>query len=411
MNKRDGRCKHPNAGTWSLLVRDVWDSVRAGPARAGLSVLAVTVGIGALVVLQAVLGGLRERARQLVHELGGNVLAIEVPTKKSTASAALLNRADRVVLESAIPGARVSCVRRYEVEEARGRVITVLETDEHLADVRGWDIARGRFLDSADVERGERVAVISEDVSMEWAVDVGEVVRLQGHPYVVVGVVSSGGGAGSAGESSQRLFGEKTVAIPYSSYNPWQPTTRPEVMQVDALYARLPAGFMVEDWVPVTARLLGASERKVEEWSWITPQRLVAGIRKTQRAIRWAGGSIAVLCLILGGTTLMSLMVANVRERVAEIGLRRALGATARDIAMLFVVEAWLIMSCASLAGLVLASLVLAVIRNQLPVPFFLTGVDLVVPFIVALAMGTLFSYWPAMMAARISPAEALRND
>jgi putative ABC transport system permease protein len=120
---------------------------------------------------------------------------------------------------------------------------------------------------------------------------------------------------------------------------------------------------------------------------------------------------VALLCLVLGGTTMMSLLVANVRDRMTEIGLRRALGAMPADVAALFVMEGCLITGSAALVASTLAHLLLWLFRPLLPVPVHLTVWTWFVPVVVSLGMGVLFSHGPARMAARIQPADALRAE
>jgi putative ABC transport system permease protein len=161
----------------------------------------------------------------------------------------------------------------------------------------------------------------------------------------------------------------------------------------------------------LTRELLTQPDQRVSGLAWITPESLLHRIRRLQRTIRLTVGSIAVLCLLLGGTTLTSLMVANVRDRVTEIGLRRALGATSRDIAVLFVWEACLVTAAAAVIGTAATHLVLLLGRRGLPVPVHLGLVTLLVPVVVSLALGSASSYWPARSAAAIAPSEALRNE
>ena len=107
----------------------------------------------------------------------------------------------------------------------------------------------------------------------------------------------------------------------------------------------------------------------------------------------------------------MSLMVATVRDRVVEIGLRRALGATAGDIASLFVWEGCLVTASAALVGTFLTHALLFLAQGVLPVPVSLGLGSLLVPIAVAVGLGIAFSYWPAKFAAKILPSDALRNE
>lgn len=157
--------------------------------------------------------------------------------------------------------------------------------------------------------------------------------------------------------------------------------------------------------------VLSAPDAGPADFTYVTPDTLLAGLRRLQATIRWSVGSIAALCLLLGGTTLMSLMLANVRDRVGEIGLRRALGARARDVAALFVLEACLVTLAAAAAGGLVAALVLWPARARFPAPLVFGPGTFLVPVLASVGLGIIFSYWPARMASRISPAEALRNE
>ena len=107
----------------------------------------------------------------------------------------------------------------------------------------------------------------------------------------------------------------------------------------------------------------------------------------------------------------MSLMVANVRDRVTEIGLRRALGATQWDIAILFVIESSIVTGVAAVIGTIGTHLLLVLGKNASPVPIRLGFRSILIPLTVSLVLGIIFSYWPAKMAANITPSEALRNE
>ena len=124
-----------------------------------------------------------------------------------------------------------------------------------------------------------------------------------------------------------------------------------------------------------------------------------------------AAGSVVALALLLAGTTLMSLMLTNVRSSVTEIGLRRALGASRRDIISMFLMEACLINGIAAVVAIAGTYLLLLIGRNALPVPISTGSGTLIIPLVVAFILSITFSYWPAKKAARITPSEALRNE
>jgi len=161
--------------------------------------------------------------------------------------------------------------------------------------------------------------------------------------------------------------------------------------------------------VDALRHLLTQPDQKAGELAWVTPASLLRNINLLKNNIALVAGAISVLCLLLGGTALMTLMVANVRDRVAEIGLRQALGATRADITTLFMLEAVIVTASAGLLGTGLAYGALT--AGSWPIPVKPDAWTAVLPPLAAAGLGALFSYWPARAAARIVPAEALRNE
>ena len=395
------------------LWRDLVDGLRSQPARAGLSFFAITVGILSLSLLVSVLDGLNEKARALVQDLGVQVLALVPPKAMEGEDQARLTTRQFGVLAANLPDCDVAPMRRMSIPlEGWSGQLTVVATDAMLARVRKWQMVAGRFLDQADVVHGQRHAVITSSLSrrMDW--NVGSVMILYGTPLTVVGIVGSEAGSPDQESQDERLApGDIAAFVPWSLTMSAASRSGGESEKLDAIFIRAPPE---ADLKRVQARaegLLSAPDLRVADASWVSPETLLAEIRRLQRMMKWSLGGIAALCMLLGGTTLMSLMVANVRDRVAEIGLRRALGARAGDVALLFVLESGLITLAAAAAGGIAAFLVVTFAGASFPAPLKTGVATFMLPVLASLVMGALFSYWPASVAARISPAEALRNE
>jgi putative ABC transport system permease protein len=158
-------------------------------------------------------------------------------------------------------------------------------------------------------------------------------------------------------------------------------------------------------------RLLSQPDMRAGTPSWILPDSLRAGVKELQRTIAWTGGSVSALCLILGGLTLMSLMISNVRDRAGEIGLRRALGARPRDIAFLFFLEGELTAGTAAVCAGLIVHLLFILGGPPTPFPLKLGASTALIPLAAAVVLAAVFSYGPARAAARIMPSEALRYE
>ncbi len=400
---------------YAASLRDIADDVRARPGRAGLSFLAIAVGMTALTVLLAVLGGLAERARRIVGELGVNVFAVVTapadPATPAVNARLLLRHAE--LLAANLPGCVLAGTRTYEVATPTGDlVLQVIATQDTLLDIRPWRLVDGRFLDASDLHTRERSAVISDSLARHLNWKVGEVIQLRNTPFRVVGIVAFSTDVLEAeAQMSALVPAESVVWVPLTVPPYWLSSTVPPEPELEAIFVRVPEDQSMERLVARARILMELPDAGAPPLAYITPDVLLEKVRRLQSTIQVTVGSIALLCLVLGGTTLMSLMVANVRDRVTEIGLRRALGATRGEIARLFVLEAVLVTLAAALAGSLGTQILLWFLRDRFPVPLDLNPLIVLIPALLGLGLGVIFSFAPARAAARISPAEALRNE
>lgn len=396
------------------LLQDLWESMRSEPGRVGLSFLAVTLGTVALVALLSVLGNLSDRARQVVDALGANVFAVGPVFGRSSERPADLRAHHVALLRAALPDCEISAIRRTTVPMGGVDDWTqVTLVDEHLAAVRGWRLERGRFLDRADLVDRQRNAVISRDLSSKLRITLGNSVVLDQIPFTVVGILGVDMGSAKVGTGDDPgLWGTAAgIYIPVTTpvERSWMPFS--EISRVHQIFVKAPPAVEISSVVAAVQRLFRDPSLAMGDLEYVTPESMLVQVRRIQNTVRVAGGSVAFLCLVLGGTTLMSLMVANVRDRIPEIGLRRALGATGKDIAMMFVVEACLVTGAAAFVGSAVGVAVLWIARSQFDAPLSMSQSVVLVPFLVSILLGGVFAYWPARQAAGVTPAEALRNE
>ncbi len=392
---------------------DIRDGIRSQPGRFGVACLAIGLGMAVLTVLISILSGLNMKSKRLSDELGANVVAILSQNDRGRNSQNLLHEDHAAFLEKNLPGSIVSMQRSYKVPTLGTKeMLSVVATDSSLLQVRQWPMLEGRFLDKEDINKRERHIVVSRSLSERWGWKVGDLVMLDRFPFKVIGLLAPGGGGSDAevGDAGL-LLGENVVFIPNSIRPFWEKKKVWTAGSVDALYLKIPDNLDVDQALPRLQALFSQPGFKVEGLSFVTPASLVAGIKSLQKTLASLVGSVALLAIVLGGITLMTLMLENIRSRVMEIGLRRAMGATGRDIAVLFVSEALLVTFVATLAGTVLSLLLLFLKGDLLPVEINIGTGSVLIPLVTALILTLVFSYWPARLAAAISPSEALRNE
>lgn len=395
------------------MLQDIMDGIRSQFGRIGLTLLAIAIGVSALTLLLALLRGLQTKSQNLIRELGADVIAIVQQKLDERNRTPRLESKHLVYLRTCLLDATVSGIRSKNVRVAgTQKDVTMVRTDEYLIDVRRWNMFAGRFIDKHDVTHAERNAVITKALSLQHGWKVNDIIGLGRIPFRIIGVVDAGGTVNETDTSYTAVIpGERAIFVPETVHDDLPPRTPKPIPAVDSIFIR---PIEKTDYQKIFRRvqsLLTHPDYKLTDISYVTPETLVQNITRLQRTLNFTLGSTAVLCLILGGVTLMSLMVANVRQRVAEIGLRRALGATCYDIAMMFIAESVIVTLTGAIVSGILSHLLLMAIRNRVAVPVQIDAITIAIPPVVALILGIIFSWWPSVIAMKISPSEALRNE
>ena len=353
--------------------------------------------------------------RQLVAELGVNVFGILQPAGESAGARPARPLGPRQIdsLAAALPGAAVTGWQAYDSRETGLPDGTVLlAADERVGEVRPWRLIAGRFPDGADQKLRTRCAAVSATLARELGLMLGAVLPLRGQPFAVAGVFElEASGEAAPTEPAAYRPGERVVVVPGSTPPYWLGGETAPKAGLDAVFVRAADPARFRSALARAENLLSQPDLQVTPVVWVTPERLARRWAQYQRTVTAVGGGVVVLCLLMGGTTLMSLLLAGVRERVPEIGLRRSLGASRRDIGLLFMAEALAMTAVATAAGVAAALSGLAVAGDRLGLPWAWSGWCVAVPVLAGALVAVAFSYGPARQAAGIAPAEALRSE
>ena len=395
----------------SEVLGDINESIQSHMGRALLIFGAVALGAFALTVLLSVSHGLTERTDALVRQLGNRTFAVLGSSFPPSGSGLRLRARDARLITSNLPALTVSVVRNDTAPlQDHADWLHVIATDSHLAAVRGWTLLNGRFLDASDVAQTQRELVVTQGLASEWGWHVGEIVILKQTAFSVVGVVKTPPSSLEAQVFARTIVvPDRSVFVPYTVAPAWMTDSGLRVSGVDAIYVQAPTARAIPQAISAVADLLRQAGLRVRRLQWITPAALSSGLNRLKRMVQSTAGGIAFLALILGGVTLASLMLANVQDRIVEIGLRRAFGAQRADIARIFVLEALVVTGTASFAGTLTAALILK-LAGPLPLPAKLSAFSLLAPSAFGLILGAISAWWPARIAACIEPAQALRQ-
>jgi putative ABC transport system permease protein len=387
-------------------------SLRGSPTRTLLMMLAMSIGVAAVVILTALGEGARRYVVNQFSSLGTN-LVILMPGRTETsgvgpgmmigqtprditlddAQALLLSSTVKQVAPLAIGAATLSL-------DALNRDVTVLGSTASLLEVRHMGVAVGRFLPEGDMHQSASVCVLGSKIKQDLFGNtqaVGQWVRLGDRRFRVIGVMASQGE--SMGFNTNEL-----VIVPVASAHQLFNTSGLIRVLIEA---------RSRDAIEQTRRdveaLMFERHSGEKDVTVITQDALLATFDRILTALTMAVGGIAAISLAVAGVLIMNVMLIAVAQRVKEIGLLKALGAPGRQIRNMFFAEAALLSGIGSLAGLVLGyagSMIIGHIYPSLPVspPWW----AVLAACGTALGTGILFSVWPARRAAKLDPVAAL---
>lgn len=388
-----------------------WRSLGGAPARTGLTLLAMAIGVAAVVLLTALGEGARRYVSDRFAQLGSHLLIL-VPGRNETVGGPppLLGATARdLTLEDALALGRGPWVLRVaplvvgNAPVSHGplnREVNLLGATPELLQVRNLSLAQGRFLPPGRPDQTTPVVVLGATLKQELfghQSALGAWVRIGDRRFRVIGVLVRHGQSLGADLSEVAIIPLGAAQALFNSpalFRVMVQATGPEAL----------------DGAKRTIRdTLRARHEGEEDFTLITQDALLATFDGILRALTYAVAGIGAISLLVAGVLIMNLMLLAVSQRTPEIGLLKALGASAGQIRALFLGEAALLAGAGALAGLALAALTLALLGPLWP--HFSFTPPLWAPLAalaVALASGLLFGLLPARRAARLEPVRAL---
>lgn len=389
-----------------------WGSLAQQPGRTALIGLAMSIGVGAVVVLTALGEGARGYVMAQFSGLGSN-LVIVLPGRSETSGSApgvlsgqstrdlTLADADAVSRLPGVSGAAPLNVGTAQITRGGlGREVVLLGSTAPLLTIRNMQLAQGRFLPAGENDQTTPVCVLGDKIRSELfgnANPLGEWVRIGDRRFRVIGTLASQG--------QQMGFNTDEIAvIPVAAAQ--QLFNTPSLFRI-LIEARGRAA--VPGVKQATLDLLKTRHDGEADVTVIAQDAILATFDRLLTALTLAVGGIAAISLSVAGILIMNVMLVSVAQRRSEIGLLKALGASGQQVRGLFMVEAGLISALGAVGGVVVglaASFVLGRVYPQLPIVPPLWAV--VAAVTTALCAGLLFAWLPAHRASRLDAALSL---
>ncbi|MBI1870574.1 MAG: ABC transporter permease [Chlamydiae bacterium] len=377
--------------------------------RSILSIIGIVFGILALLVTLAIGEGTRRKIMKTVESMGANLIYVSArPTLQEG------GHLDYLPLTEA-EGERLSQLKGISAYaptlssallmriENVDRAMTVEGVTSSYQIVRELKMASGRFLADQDLENQKRVVVIGSDLARELFHSqnpLRQILHIWEGSFQIVGVL----------EKKGRTVGvdfDHQILMPLSSLQEIQGHFR----EIQGIWIRAQESDLTQQVMDQTRRLLNRQD--IEIWN---QEALLSQKSRMTRAFQWALGAIAFVSLLIGGIGMMNVLLVSVAERVKEIGLRKAVGATSWDILFQFIFESLFLTFMGAGIGILLGIWVGDSVAWSLNVwlpgterweaVFSWNTVGAALHF--TLWMGLIFGLYPASKASRLDPCEAL---
>ncbi len=406
-------------------VCDAAQSIRGNALRSFLTMLSIVIGVGALIAMLSIGAGAQQRLAEQIRSLGANVVMV-VPKPDRGATGPQGERArpvpvtipDAEAIAGAVPGILAAApalqLDARLVYGNRNWPTRVNGTTAAYFFVRDWPLERGRGFSRREERTAGRVALIGQTAAQRLfgsGDPVGREIRIANTPIRIIGLLASKGPSGSGRDQDDIVF------VPYKTAKLRLGAGAPGLHPDKVTYVITKAE--TSDGIPAAIADITALLRQRHHvppgapagFRVTDPAAAMAVQQRSSRTVGWLLAAIASISLIVGGISIMNIMLVSVTERTKEIGLRQALGARRRTIAWLFLTEALMICSLGGVIGIALGSAASWIVARLAGWQVLVTPEVVLAAVLSAGATGLVFGYFPARKAARLLPATALRSE
>ena len=387
------------------------DALRANKLRACLTALGVVIGSACIVLVVTVALTGRKFVLAQIESIGSNLIWVELvrALDRPEPLSYELTWSDLEAAQS-LPGVTVVAATRdwpmVVVVNGAERPVTLVGVTMGFQAIRHLVILRGRYFDADDMQSRNKVCLVTKELSdrvFGHENPIGETIRFGELTFTVIGVFRERVATFGLSEIQK-----ESAIVPLTLMKYYTGT---DVLRVIYAQAEKP-----ED-VPIVERGLRQFIRSRHpagpEYNVQTLTAILEAARLISLALSIVLVVIAFIALLISGVGIMNIMLVTVKERTREIGIRKAIGAARREIMYQFLIEAFLISGGGAILGILIGLAIPVAIQPLLPgnlrVP--VSGLSVIVAFLVSCSTGLFFGYLPANQAAKLQPIESLRYE
>jgi putative ABC transport system permease protein len=390
-----------------------YETFTSNKVRFALTALGMVIGNASLILVVTIGMTGKQYVQRLIQSIGANMIYVEYSggAQRITASAAdPLTVDDMRAVQEQVPSVTyasplITLSERIATGSGKEKDISVMGASPDYQRVRNLVTLSGRFFDDEDAQSRNKVGVLTKKMAEEiyGTVDaaVGQTIKLNGLPFTVIGVFKEG--VDTFGQSEVQDY---TMVIPSTVSRYFTETAA--VKQIFFTVAS------PDDVIPATNQIQKVVQSRHRPESVYTVSNLTQLLTvwdKIANALTIGLLLIAAVTLLVSGIGIMNIMLATVSSRIREIGIRKAIGATNREIRFQFLAEAMLISLIGGVAGIVIGLAIPFSVRFFTAYRIPISGLSAIIAIVVSSLVGMIFGTLPATRAAQLDPVESLRYE
>jgi putative ABC transport system permease protein len=391
------------------------DSFRASKLRFALTALGMVIGTASVILVVTIGMKGKQYVLETLQKIGTNSVEIEYSGGGATGAERVMYNDymtpdDIKAVNNQLPGVMYSSpiLQLHARISFGGGVVKdtlVLGVSPQYRYIRNLLVPYGRFIDDIDDASHTRCAVVTEPFAKQrFGSDyaaVGQTFEIYQMPFTIIGVFKE-----STDDMGQSEIEDQTVLIPYSEAKFISGSE-----DVKQIYFSMRSMGEVPDAAKEIQRIIESRHRTGSVYRTQTLTELLHYAAQISDALTAVLVLVSAITLAVGGVGIMNIMLANVRSRIREIGIRKALGATYREIKLQFLAEAVIISLAGGLVGVLVGLMVPLSIRIFTAYALPVSGLSIVIALASAVIVGVVFGTVPATRAAQMDPVEALKYE
>ncbi len=401
----------------SDLIEETFFSLVSNKSRSALTILGIVIGIGSVIAMISVGQGATQDVASRIQSLGTNLLVVTPGSQRQagnivrggmgSSQSLTMDDADSLKnLEDVEIVAPTISARKQVTTKGKNTNTSIYGIDENYFSVKSLEIAEGTSIVEGQIKARSKVAVIGpttvENLFVEGTNIIGQKIKIDGQEFTIIGKTVAKGGTG-LGSSDDLIYVPITTAQQYLTGNQSVSNINIQVADAESMNYVQQA---VQNKLLERHRI---ADPLSADFSIVNQADLLESMSEVSATMTMLLGAIAGISLVVGGIGIMNMMLTTVTERTREIGLRKSLGATKKDISWQFLAESVALTFLGGVVGIIIGWLASILINKLSGMTTVVSSSSIFLAFGISALIGIIFGYYPARRAAKLDPIEALR--